>query len=132
MLYSIYIENTENFDLKEALEIALKKYNNLIHTSTKYKPNYIFYSNSNELFSLVLKNIKNSFKSVGIYFKYFEFNEKCFLNGKFKIKIYCKGNIPGVLEINRLKYKKIYSKINVIVKENSNVNYIISIADDYI
>ena len=69
LLCCIYIENTENFDLKESLEIALKKYNNHIHTSTKYKPNYAFYSNSNELFDLVLKNIKNSFKSLGKNFK---------------------------------------------------------------
>ena len=54
-----------------------------------------------------------------------------FLNGKFKIKKYCKDNIPAVLDVNRLKYKKIYSEINVIIKENSNTNYIISIADDY-
>ena len=47
LLYCIFIENTENFDLKELLEIDLKKYNNHIHTSTKYKTNYLFYSNSN-------------------------------------------------------------------------------------
>ena len=46
-LKDLLIQNTENFDLKGALEIALKKYNNHIHTSKKYKPNYAFYSNSN-------------------------------------------------------------------------------------
>lgn len=48
------------------MEIALKKYNNhiLIHISTKYKPNYVFYSNSNELFVLVLGGVKISLEKV--------------------------------------------------------------------
>ena len=47
-------------NIKEYLEKALKKYNNHIHSLTKYKPNEIFYSKSNDLFNNVLENIKNS------------------------------------------------------------------------
>ena len=36
-------ENKNQFDLKECLEIVLKKYNNHLHSSTKYKPNEIFF-----------------------------------------------------------------------------------------
>ena len=45
-LEGIYTEKNNNLDLKESLDIALKKYNNHKHTATKYKPNEIFYSNS--------------------------------------------------------------------------------------
>ena len=53
-------ENKNQFDLKECLEIVLKKYNNYLYSSTKYKPNEIFLSNSEELYNNALNNIKNS------------------------------------------------------------------------
>ena len=65
------------------MDITLKKYNNHIHTATKYKPNEIFYSNSVELFNEVLDNIKKSFKYLGAEYQNFNIKEKCLLNGKF-------------------------------------------------
>ena len=46
LIYSVYMEKNKNFDIKDCLNISLKKYNNHIHSATKYKPNEIFYSNS--------------------------------------------------------------------------------------
>ena len=59
------MEKNKNFDIKDCLDISLKKYNNHRHSATKYKPNEIFYSNSLELYNEVLDNIKKSFKYIG-------------------------------------------------------------------
>ena len=37
-LYSMYCEDKDNFNLKESIDIIIKKYNNHIHRSTKYTP----------------------------------------------------------------------------------------------
>ena len=34
----IHNDDLENFDIRERLEIVIKKYNNYIHSSTKYTP----------------------------------------------------------------------------------------------
>ena len=85
-LYALYCDNPDNFDIKEILDIVIKKYNNHIHSTTKYSPNEIFYSKDEDLFRKVLDNIKNSIKIRGNVYKNFEENEKCLLNKKFKIK----------------------------------------------
>ena len=93
------------------LNIVLKKYNNHEHSSTKYKPNEIFYSNSEELFKNVLNNIKNSFKYISTDFNNFKLNEKCLLNGKIKIQKYYKGKEEGVIIFDKFKQNKVYTKI---------------------
>ena len=132
LLYGIYTENCKSFDLKESLEIALKKYNNHIHSTIKYKPNEIFYSNSEELFNEVLANMKKSFERVSSEYSLFKLNEKCLLNGKIKIqKKYTKKN-AGLLIYDKIRNKKVYTKINVIIKEINSSNIQISIAKDYL
>ena len=61
-LYCRYNDNPENFDIKQSLDFIIKKYNNHIHSSTKFTPNEVFYSKDEELFKKVLENIKDSFK----------------------------------------------------------------------
>ena len=85
-LYCIYADNPEDFDIKDSLDIVIKKYNNHIHSSTKYTPNQIFYSEDEKLLKEVLENIKNSFKSRGSLEQNFKEKEKCLLIKKFKIK----------------------------------------------
>ena len=114
MLYCFYIENKGNYELKEMLDIVVKKYNNIIHKATKYKPNEVFFSNSSELFKIVLENIKISFMYVGKEFFNFEKEEKCLLNAKIKIKKKYKNNTSGYIIFDRIKHKKygrIYPKI---------------------
>ena len=118
----------KNFDIKECLDIVLKKYNNHEHSSIKYRPNEIFYSNSEELFKKVLNNIKNSFKYINSDYSNFKLNEKYLLNGKFKIQKTYKGKEEGVIVFDKLKNKKVYTKINVVIKNVKNASYIISIA----
>jgi hypothetical protein len=44
--------------LKECLDIVLTLYNNYKHSSTKFTPNEVFFSKSDDLYKLVLNNIK--------------------------------------------------------------------------
>ena len=96
-LYALYCDNPDNFDIKESLDIVIKKYKNHIHSTTKYSPNEIFYSKDEDLFRKVLDNIKNSFKIRVNVYKNFEENEKFLLNKKFKIKKKFKNNKEGIL-----------------------------------
>ena len=130
LLYSIY-QDEKNMELKECLDIALKKYNNHLHSATMYKPNEVFYANSEDLFDEVLNNIKKSFKYIGEEFKNFKLNEKCLLNGKFKIQKLFKNKKEGIIIFDRIKYKKIYAKINAIIRELKNNTYKIEIAKNY-
>ena len=82
-LYCLYNDNPGNFDIKQNLEFIIKKYNNHIHSSTKYTLNEIFYSKDEELFKKVLGNIKGSFKKK-FGEQNFEDNEKCLLKKNLK------------------------------------------------
>ena len=53
-LYSLFADNPETFNIKENLDIVIKKYNNYIHTTTKLTPNEIFYSKDEELYNQVV------------------------------------------------------------------------------
>ena len=85
-LYCIYADNQNDFDIKESLEIVIKKYNNHMHSSNKYSPNKVFYSDDENLFKNVLNNIKSCFKDRGTIEANFIANEKRLLNKKVKIK----------------------------------------------
>jgi hypothetical protein len=130
-LCCIYNDDPENFDIKEQLEIVIKKYNNHIHSSTKYSPNSIFYSTNENLFKQVLTNIKKSFRERGNAVQNFEENEKCLLNKKFKIKKKGNSKKVGVLVFDKIKKKNMYGKINVTILNKSGSNYKIKIAKDY-
>ena len=131
MLYCKYSEEESEFNLKESLDLVVKKYNNHVHSSTKYTPNAVFYSNSKELFSKVLHNIKNTFKrytkEANIYIQ----NEKCLLNNKFIIQKKYKQNSVGILKYNRVTNQKIYEKINVTILAKNVNSYKIKIEKDY-
>ena len=45
------------------------------------------------------------------------------LNGKIKIQKKYDGKTPGIIIFGKIKHKKLYTKINVIVKENKSTNY---------
>ena len=49
-LYWIYLDNPKEFEIKESLDIIIKKYNNQVHSSTKHPPNQFFYSEDDNLF----------------------------------------------------------------------------------
>ena len=130
-LCCIHNDDPENFDIKDQLEIVIKKYNNHIHSSTKFSPNSIFYSTNESLFKQVLANIKKSFRDRGNEVQNFEENEKCLLNKKFKIKKKGNNKKVGVLVFDKIKKKNLYGKINVTIINKSGTNYKIRIAKDY-
>ena len=94
-------------------------------------PNEVFFSKSDELYNTVLNNIKKSFKNVGIELNNFIENEKILLNPKFLFKKKYNNKSPGTLIFNRIKHKKIYSKIVSTVVKKSGSNYLIEINKDY-
>ena len=116
---------------KRSFWYFFKNYNNHIHITTKYKYNYIFYSNSSDLYEIVLGNIKASFRNIGKEFNFFEFNEKCFLKRKFKIQRKFKKDSTCIIVYDRFKYKQLYFKINVFIKDKSSNKFIIMIDKKY-
>ena len=130
-LYCLYADNPESFNIKENLEIVIKKYNNHIHSTTKFSPNQIFYSDDEELFQKVLTNIKNSFKYIGKDFMNFNVNEKCLLIKKIKIQKKGDKKKAGVLIYDKIKNKNIYGKINITIVEKVGDKYKIKIENDY-
>ena len=84
-LYSLYCDDTDSFDLIKALDFVIKKYNNHVHCTTKFTRNQIFYSNDENLFKIVLENMKKSFRNIIIDNINFKNNEKCLMKTKFKI-----------------------------------------------
>ena len=86
-LYCIYLDNPEEFDIKENLDIIIKKYNNQFHL----QQNILlinFFNQKMIIYLKSIKNIKNSFKSRGSIEQNYQENDKCLLNKKFKIKKY--------------------------------------------
>ena len=130
-LYSLFADNPETFNINESLDIVIKKYNNHIHTTTKFTPNEILYFKDEELYNQVLENIKKSFKYIGTEYKNFNEKEKCLLNKKFKIKKRGDNKKTGVLIYDKIKNKNSYGKINVVVLEKKGNNYKIKISKDY-
>ena len=130
-LYSLYCDNIESFDIIKALDIVIKKYNNHVHSTTKFTPNQIFFSNDENLFKKVLENMKASFKRINSDNINFKNNEKCLLKTKFKIKKFFKESGAGVLVYDKIKNKNKYQKLNVTILEKSGTNYKIKIANNY-
>ena len=130
-LYSLYADNPDSFNIKENLEIVIKKYNNHIHSTTKFSPNQIFYSDDEDLFKKVLTNIKNSFKYIGKDFMNFKIKEKCLLIKKIKIQKKGDKKKAGVLIYDKIKNKNAYGKINITIMEKIGDKYKIKIENDY-
>ena len=130
-LYCFYSDDPKKFDIKESLDIIIKKYNNHKHSTTKYTPNQVFYANNEELFQTVLENIKNYYKNRVKESNNFKVDEKCLLSKKFKIKKKGDDKLVGVLIYDKIKHKNLYGKINVSVMNNYGANYKIKIAKDY-
>ena len=53
------------------------------------------------------------------------------LNGKIKIQKYYKGKEEGVIIFDKFKQNKVYTKINVVIKNVKKASYIICIAKNY-
>ena len=54
-----------------------------------------------------------------------------FIERKFKIQKTYKGKEEDVIVFDKLKHKRVYIKINVVIKNVKKASYIISIAKNY-
>ena len=87
-----------NFFLENALPDIVEIYNNNIHSSTKYKPIYLFNTNDKNIINRVVENIKKSKKNFND--NSFKIDTKCLLCENFelgdntiKLKCFVKKNI---------------------------------------
>ena len=97
-------------------------YNNLIHHSTKYKPIFLFYHNTEALSEIVKNNCKRKFSSVNKNASKFNVGEKILLNPKFLVS----GN--NLISNKVKKGKIIYRYPGEIVKILEGGYYEIKIA----
>ena len=75
--------------------------------------------------------MKNSFKNFISDNINFKNNEKCLMKAKFKIKKIFKDSSQRVLEYDKIKRKKYFQKLNVIILEKLGTNYKIKIVNNY-
>ena len=73
---------------------------NIIHSSTKFKPIYLFFNNTEELSNKIKNNCSIKFKNINQNAYMYKEGDKVLLNPKFLIK----GN---TLIYNKIKNKKI-------------------------
>ena len=71
--------------IKDIIRIVCQNYNNKRHTSTKFTPNEIFFSDDKAKFKEVINNIKKKFKYVNNIniIRVFNIGEKALLSPKF-------------------------------------------------
>ena len=100
ILENIYLEEPNAFSIYDALPEAVQIYNNNRHSSTKYRPNDIFFINDDIILKKVIKNIKNSQKKFKNSSNSIPVNSNCLLCENFELK-------------NKIiKEKKIKKKVN--------------------
>ena len=131
-LLCYYLENPINFDITNSLNLVMKKYNNLIHKSTKHTPFEVFYSSSEDLFNEVKNNSYNYFEFTRKLEYNFKVEENCLLNNNFIIVK--QKNKFGNYYLIKNKIKKNKSLYIICVKIMSILgggNYIIEILNDY-
>ena len=85
MLELKYLENIKKFSVYNALPDTINTYNENIHSTTKFKPNFLFNIKGSKIIHQVLENIKKSQrknKSV----KGIKINSKCLMSEIFDLK----------------------------------------------
>ena len=64
LLETKYLEDKKNFNINTKLPEIINIYNNNIHSTTKYKPIFLFHYKDNSIIGKVILNIKNSQKKI--------------------------------------------------------------------
>ena len=62
LLETKYLEDPKNFNIYTVLPDIVNIYNNNIHSTTKYKPSFLFRCEDNSIIERVILNIKKSQK----------------------------------------------------------------------
>ena len=110
----------------------MNQYNNIIHRITGHTPYEVFYSNNKDLWQEVYNNTLNNYNKSKRNFITYNINEEALLiNNIIKIKNKNKEGYQ-ILAINKIKKKKSFNKICVVIKQKyNNGNYLIKINNDY-
>ena len=125
------LNNTKNFDLKEALEETVKAYNDTIHSVTKATPLEIFWSTNKKFIKSIKKNIVNYYDKRSKNSFQLELDDKVLINTNIMVKKIKKDNIK-LIEKNKVKNEKSLYLIRAsIVKILSAGIYDVLISDDY-
>jgi len=115
-LISKYLENIESFNIELELPIIMNQYNNIIHRITGYTPYEVFYFNNKVLWNEVYNNTLNNYNKSKSNFITYNINEEVLLiNNIIKTKNKNKEDYQ-ILAINKIKKKKNFNKICVVIK----------------
>ena len=86
ILENLYFENPKEFSLRINLPDALDIYNNNIHSTTKYKQNFLFKTSDYSVINKALDNIKISQKKCKNKNKGFKKGDLCLICENYIIK----------------------------------------------
>ena len=94
-----------NIQIEHALKYVVDNYNNNYHSTIKFSPIKVFFSEDVELFNKVKENAINSSKNYDINLSLFEKNDYVLLFNKFHLKALRNKNIK-ILEKSKVKNEK--------------------------
>ena len=121
--------------IKDIIRIVCQNYNNKRHTTTKFTPNEIFFSDDKAKFKEVINNIKKKFKYVNNIniIRAFNIGEKALLSPKYiKTKKYYNKDQLTFLQFKKIKNLNCMDIICVIISEYlKGDNYKIKIMKTY-
>ena len=86
LLEAKYLKDPKNFNIYTELPEIINIYNNNIHSTTKYKPSFLFNCKDNNIIEKVILNIKNSQKKFKDKINGIKPGTKCLISENCKIK----------------------------------------------
>ena len=86
LLEAKYLENKKKLSIYTTLPEVINIYNSNLHSSTKYKPNILFYVKDNSIIEKVLSNLKKSQNKFKNSVNSIKINSKCLLCENFVLK----------------------------------------------
>lgn len=86
LLETKYLEDPKNFNIYTVLPDIVNIYNNNIHSTTKYKPSFLFRCEDNSIIERVILNIKKSQKKFKDKINGIKPGAKCLISENCKIK----------------------------------------------
>ena len=133
-LLTIFLENTNEFNLEKDLIKYMNIYNKSVHQTTKFSPYEVFYKNDENFYKYIHDKILDKYNKNIIKDSIFIKNEHCLLINNFmKSKEKCKQGYIILLKNKVKKKKNSFIKICAEIIEYINGgNYLIKIKGFYI
>ena len=86
MLENKFLENKVKFSINLVLPDILGIYNSNLHSTTKFAPKTLFYTENNEIIKKALENTQKSQNKFKKLYSPFKINTKCLLAENFVLK----------------------------------------------